>query len=219
MRRFSFVFAMMMALLLWGQVAFATPMKAEVGEQRLEFPSGEARYPSVRLENREAARRINDTLKKEAEEFSLRVKEDQKRNKSATGKMTYRITCNKANAFSCILEEVRSPRGDRAASVLRRKAYIFKLSSGRQAAYDDVWALAVAAGKNKLYDRKGLVDKVFNQTERAGIALSSPFRGLSYPPKNLYLDEKLRFHMLLQPGEVTDPATGSIDIDIDEENW
>ena len=209
-------FSALVVLLLVGRVSLAAPIKADVQEENLSFPYGDARYPVVKLENDAAARRINAVLKGEVDAFCRQMQQDRRRNGKAMGKMSYRVTCNKANVFSCILEEARNMKGKNSGTV-QQKAYIFKLKSGHQATYDDVWAIAVAAGKEELYDEQGLVEKLYRQTERAGVALD--FQGLAYPPTNLYMDSKLRFHMLLQPGEVTDASAGAIDIDIDEEDW
>ncbi len=200
-------------LLVPAPTTSASQLKAEVQEERMDLSAGEAVYPVVRLEDSEGALRINNVLRAEVEAFAQRIRAVQ----GMTGTLRYRITCNKADTFSCILEE---EWGSKGADPRRRfKAYIFKLRSGRQATYDDVWALAAAAGKKKLYDRKGLVDKLYDQTRRSGVALYPEFQGLSYPPENLYMDDKLRIHMLLQPGEVTYESAGAVDIDLDEENW
>lgn len=197
-----------------GQAAFGAQLSAEVQEERMELPSGEAVYPAVRLADEAAARRINDVLRGEAEAFARRLRTEG----GTKGSLGYRITCNKADTFSCILEE-RQKRDGEERPLRWFKAYIFKLRSGRQATYDDVWAIAAAAGKKRLYDRRGLTDKLYDQTRRAGVELYPSFRGLAYPPENLYMDDKLRIHMLLQPGEVTYEIAGAVDIDLDEENW
>ena len=210
--------AALAVLWLAAPVSLAAQLKADLREDRVALPAGEAVYPVVRLGDAEAARRINDVLKKEVDAFCLQVKQDARAGRGAEGKLGYRVTCNKAGTFSCILEEERKTRKG-GSPVIRQKAYVFKLSSGQRATYHDVWAVAAAAGKRKLYDRNGLVENLYSQTRRAGIAMPEEFKGIAYPPANFYLDGKLRFHMLLQPGEVTDAATGVLDIDLDEENW
>lgn len=207
----------MLLLLLTAGVAIAAPA-AQIESKTYESRWLNGTYPTVKLKNAEAQRRINEAITAEVERFSLKLRSDYWLHRDQVGKIAYRLACNKADALSLILEE-SCERPENSYKKVWAKALTFKLSDGQQINYNDVWRIVDALGKSAKYDQAGLTDKLFEQTRRAGVALYDEFPGTPYPPEDIYLDNKLRFHVIFQPGTVSEEANGPIDIDIDEEYW
>jgi len=199
-------------------IAAAAELKAEVKDAAYESKWLNGTYPTVKLKNTAVGDRINEAIKAEVERFSLNLRSNYWLHRDQVGTISYRLTCNKKNALSFVLNEVYSP-GKGASKKVRARAMTFKLTDGKKITYDDVWSIINALGKTRKFDREGLTELLYDQTRRAGVALYDEFPGTPYPPEDIYLDDKLRFHVIFQPGVVADEATGPIDIDIDEENW
>lgn len=175
-------------------------------------------YPSVKLKNSAAESLINEAIRAEVDGFARKLRSDYWLHRDQIGSISYRVTCNKSDALSVILDESYT-RNEGKIKKRWAKALTFRLSDGKRINYDDVWRIVDALGKSDKYDQAGLTEKLFEQTRRAGVALFDVFPGTPYPPEDIYLDEKLRFHAIFQPGIVAEEATGPIDIDIDEEYW
>lgn len=173
-------------------------------------------YPTVKLRNAAVAERINANIKAEVERFAAKLRSNYWLHRDQTGQISYRVVCNKADTLSLILDESRNmPQGRNVWA----RALTYKTQNGQRVTYDDVWRIVSALDKTQNFDRQGLTELLYDQTRRAGVALFEPFPGVPYPPEDIYLDNKLRFHLIFQPGVVAPEATGPIDIDIDEENW
>ena len=191
-------------------------LQAQVKNTAYETKWLSGTYPTVKLKNEIVTKRINDSIKTEVDRFSAMLRSNYWLHRDQTGEISYRIMCNKVDTLSLILDEKQVSR--QGVNVWAR-ALTFKLKDGQRVTYDDVWRIVSALDKTKNFDKQGLTELLYDQTRRAGVALFEPFPGVPYPPQDIYMDAKLRFHLIFQPGVVAPAASGPLDIDIDEENW
>ena len=212
---FASVLLVLTALTLMIAPALAA-IKVQVSDTAYESKWLTGTYPTVKLKNAAVAERINADIKAEIERFAAKLRGNYWLHRDQTGQVSYRVVCNKADTLSLILDESQKVKTGRKVWA---KALTYKTQTGQRVNYDDVWRIVSALDKTKNFDRAGLTELLYEQTRRAGVALFEPFPGVPYPPEDIYLDNKLRFHLIFQPGVVAPEATGPIDIDIDEENW
>jgi hypothetical protein len=150
-----------------------------------------------------AAKRINERVKAEADNFVQSVKAENKGNgNQTTAVMNYEIMLNDG-WLSAVLYEYTYTKGA-AHGMTYAKTFSFNLATGKELAYKDVADKSVPE-INKLLD---------DSYKRGEIGLFPDFSGINEIPSDFYVDASGSAHLVFQLYEIAPYAAGIIDLDL-----
>lgn len=176
-------------------------------------------YPVVFTKNSDAAGKINAEIRREVENFLIRIDEmaadgqDAKKNPIQARGISFEVPCNYENGIlSIILTEYVNYKNATHPLTFRR-ALNFNSDSGERILPQDLSEIAHEEFGESAYSPKNLTRKLRKYAAENNISLYDSFQQLAEIPEDFYFDENLHVHFILQQYEVAPYVFGIIEFD------